>query len=169
MKRRHREMPKNKKKKRQTADPPTRDCPFLTPPGRPGGRKSILILTQTGKQKPCQPLPAPPSSPGSSPVPTAYSWRLVLGAQKPGVPAPWEHRPKLGRLEKGCQGPPQHPPPRATSLPTPTLGPPRAPSAVPAMESTTSALGSKSRDGLPRLVSCTMPCPGQGHTPGQRP
>lgn len=71
-----------RKKKRQAEDPPTGDCPFLYTSGQLGGRKSIPILTQTGKQKPSHPLQAlPPCL--AAPVPTAYSWQLVPGAQNP--------------------------------------------------------------------------------------
>lgn len=93
-------------------------------------------MTQTGKQKPSDPLQAlPPSS--VAPVPTACRWRLVPGAQNP--------RTQRQAAEGGEGGQALTPTPvrPERGLPTATLGPRQGPSAVPATEATTSTQGSK--------------------------
>lgn len=131
-------MPERKKKKkgRLKTRPPGTALSFI-PLGQLSGRKSIPILTQTGKQKPSHPLQAlPPCL--AAPVPTAYSWQLVLGAQNPRTQS-------QAAGMKGGQGSP-HPTPcpnrGRTSVPTPTLGPPQGPGIEPAQD-TVSLQGSK--------------------------
>lgn len=143
---RPREMPHPPKADRRPA--PARGCPSLTPRGgRLSGRKSIPILTQTeGNKGPL--IPSSPSLPAwQSPVSAVGTRQLVAcsGSPDPGVPALWEHRPKLGQVEKGCQGPPEGGP------------------AHPHLPCATSTL-----IGLQRLASCTRPFHSQGHTPGQQ-
>lgn len=112
------------KRSRPKARPPTGDCPFLYT-SRPPQREEVgsHLDTNRGKQK--RPHPLPPRPPCLAAA-RAHSLQLAAcsGAQNPGVPAPWEHRSKLGRVETGCQGPPcsaSHPeqdqPPRASPRP----------------------------------------------------
>lgn len=106
---------------------PTPGLPFpLHLCGGLRGRKSIPILTQTeGNKSPL--ISSCPSLPAWQ-QPRAHSLQLAAcsGAQNPGVPALWEHRPKLGRVEMRCQGPHAASPTWGrTSLPTPPLSPPR--------------------------------------------
>lgn len=128
-----REMPE-RKKGRLKACPPGAALSFI--PWAARGRKSIPILTQTGKQKPSDPLQALPPCP-ALPVPTACHWRLVLGAQNPRTPR------QAAEVGEGGQALAPAPVRPGRGLPTATLGPRQGPSAVPATEATTSTQGSK--------------------------
>lgn len=93
-----------------------RDWPFPSTSRRVGGSP---ISTQTeGNKSPLIPQPLPALL-AAARVPTAADTWCLFWEPRPGVPALWEPRPKLGWVEKGCQPPPHSTPPRAA--PTPTL------------------------------------------------
>lgn len=124
-------------------------------------------MTQTGKQKPSHPLlPLPPClAAAPCPQPTVGS---LFWSSEPWRPCSLEAQTQAGQGGVGVPRPPcsvshsgQDQPPHVSPRPS------QEPGAVPAMEGTTSVPGSVSQGGLPRLVSGTKPCHGQGHTPGQ--
>lgn len=149
---------------RQSADPPTGDCPDTSRRRRPPQWEAVIPILTQRETKALSSPPAPPSPPGRAPSrlrAPADSWWLVLGAQTQESLLSGTQT-QAGRVKKGCPEPPQHPPPRA--------GPGGRPPSTP---------GSTSEIGLPRLLSCTRPAMAkatsqanratQGGKEGQRP
>lgn len=147
-------------KSRLKTRPPTGDCPFLYT-SRPPQREEVSshLDTNRGKQKPSHLLPPCPPCLAAAPCPQPTVGSLFW--------SPEPRRPcSLGAQTQAGKGGDRVPrPPCSVSHPGQDQ-PPRT-SPRPLGEHHTSAAGSTSRVGLPRLVSCTTPCHGQGHAPAQ--